>query len=85
MEEGKSWKIEEFYGEKGSKWKLILEEGEGENDGFLAVFSHEISRITEYKMGIEMKILDRGMRPSRVFKGQHFLAIKFVPWRLQKF
>ena len=33
-----------------------MEEGEGENDGFLAVFSHEINRISEYKMGTTMKI-----------------------------
>ena len=30
-------------------------------------------------MGTAMRILDRGMRPSRDFKSQHFLAIKFVP------
>ena len=39
--------------------------GEGENDGFSAVTSHEISRISEYKMGTTLKILDRGIRPSR--------------------
>ena len=54
--------------------KVIFEWEKGENDGFSAVFSHEIGRISEYKMETVMKILDRGMRPSRVF-----LAINFVP------
>ena len=58
--------------------KVSFEWEKGENDGFLAVFSHEISRISEYKMGTAMKILDRGMRPSKAFKSQHFLVIKFV-------
>ena len=31
--------------------KVILEEGEGKNDGFTAVSSHEISKIPEYKNG----------------------------------
>ena len=57
--------------------KVIFEWEKGENDGFSAVSSHEFRRISEYKMGTEMKILDRGMRPSRVFKSQHFLVIKF--------
>ena len=52
--------------------KVSLEEGERKNDGFSAVSSHEISRISKYKMGTAMKILDRGMRPSRVFKSQQF-------------
>ena len=52
---------------------------EGENDDFAIVFSHEINRISEYKKGNSSEDLDRGMRPSRVFKSQHFLAIKFVP------
>ena len=77
-------KIEEFYGEKGRKWRLILEEGEGENDGFSAVYSHEICRISDYKMGTAMKILDRGMRPSRVFKSQRFLVIKLCSLETQK-
>ena len=59
--------------------EVSFEWEKGENDGFSTVFSHEISRIYEYKMGTAMKILDRGMRPSRVFKSQKFLAIKFVP------
>ena len=45
---------------------------EGEKRDFAAV-SHEINRNPEYIMGIVGKILDRGMRPSRVFKSQHFL------------
>ena len=63
----------------GEKMKVSFEWEKGENDGFSAVFSHEISRISEYKKATVMKILDRGMRPSRVFKSQHFLAIKYVP------
>ena len=33
--------------------KVSFEVGEGKNDDFTVVFSHEISRISEYKMGIE--------------------------------
>ena len=65
-------------GKKREKMKVIFEWEKGENDDFAAVSSHEISRISEYKMGTEMKILDRGMRPSGFFKSQHFLVIKFV-------
>ena len=73
MEEEEWWKIEEFYGEKGEKMKVIFEWEKGENDIFSAIFSHEINRISEYKVGTKVKILDRGMRPSRVFKSQHIL------------
>ena len=71
-------KTKEIYGEKGEQMKVSFEWEKGENDGFSAVFSHEISRISEYKMGTVMKISDRGMGHSRVFKSQHFLVIKFV-------
>ena len=64
---------------KGEQMKVILEEGERKKGGFTTVSSHEISIISEYKMGTVMRILDRGMRPSRVFKSQQFLAMKFVP------
>ena len=59
--------------------KVSFEWRKGKNDDFAAVSSHEISRTSEYKKGNSSKDLDRGMRPSRVFKSQHFLAIKFVP------
>ena len=47
MEEGESWKIEEFYGEKGEQMKVSFEWRKGKNDDFAAVFSHEISKISE--------------------------------------
>ena len=40
---------------KGSKMKIIFEVGGGKNDDFTAVFSYEISRISEYKMETAMK------------------------------
>ena len=49
-------KIEEFYGEKGEQMKVIFEWGEGKNDDFATVFSHEISRTSGYKKGTAMKI-----------------------------
>ena len=64
---------------KGLKMRLVLELERGGKMVFAAVSSHEINRILECKMGIVGKILDKGMRPSRVFKSQHFYAIKFVP------
>ena len=40
----------------------------------------EINRISKCKMGTTVKFGQRiGMRPSRVFKSQQFLVIKFVP------
>ena len=40
----------------------------------------EISRISKCKMGTAVKFGQRiGMWPSRVFKSQQFLGIKFVP------
>ena len=57
--------------------KVSFELEKGENDVFSAVSSHEISRTSEYKMGTVVKILDRGMRPSGVFKSQQFLVIFF--------
>ena len=85
MEEEESWKQRSFYGEKGEQMKVSFEWEKGENDGFSVVFSHEISINSEYKMEIaNQDFWDRGMRPSRVFKSQHFLAIKFVPWSLKK-
>ena len=71
-------KIEEFYGEKGEQMKVSFQWKKGKNDDFAAVSSHDFSRISKYKMGTTMKILDRGMRSSKVFKSQHFLAMKFV-------
>ena len=65
-------------GKKRLKMKVSFEWRKGKNDDFAAVSSHEIRRTSEYKMEIVMKILDRGMRPSRVFKIQQFLAMKFV-------
>ena len=52
----------------GRKMRLVFLMEEGEKRIFAAVFSHEISIIPKCKMGIVGKILDRGMRPSRVFK-----------------
>ena len=54
--------------EKGSKMGVSLSNEEREKGDFAAVSSHEISRTPECKMGTLGKILDRGMRPSRVFK-----------------
>ena len=54
--------------EKGSKMEVIFLNGGGGKRDFAAVFSHEINRIPYCKMGIVGNILDRGMRPSRVFK-----------------
>ena len=65
--------------------KVTFEWGKGKNDDFAAVFSHEINRIYEYKMGKAMKILDRGMRPSRVFKSQQFFVIKLCSLETLKF
>ena len=48
--------------------KVRFSSEEREKGDFSAVSSHVISRIPECKMGIVGKILDRGMRPSRVFK-----------------
>ena len=55
--------------ENGRKMEVsfLSEEGKKKSD-FAAVFSHEISRILECKMGTVGKSLERGMRPSRVFK-----------------
>ena len=39
-------KIEEFYGEKGEKMKVIFEWRKGKNDDFAAVFPYEINRIS---------------------------------------
>ena len=36
--------------------KVIFQWGEGEDDDFLVVFYHEISRISKYKMETAMKI-----------------------------
>ena len=46
----------------------------------------EINKISKCKMGTTVKFGQRiGMRPSRVFKSQQFLAMKFVPSRLKNF
>ena len=58
---------------KGSEKDVSSSSEEREKGDFAAVSSHEINIIPECKMGIVGKILDRGMRPSRVFKSQHFL------------
>ena len=63
---------------------MSLEEGERKNGGFTTVSSHEISRISKYKMGTTMKILDRGMRPSRVFKSQQFFSNEICSFKAQK-
>ena len=36
--------------------KVIFEWRKGKNDDFAAVFSHEISGISEYRMGTAVKI-----------------------------
>ena len=47
----------------------VLWGGKGEKmDDFATIFPHEINKILKCKMGTVEKILDRGMRPSRVFK-----------------
>ena len=51
-----------------AKWRLVFQVRKGKNDDFAAASSHEINIIPECKMGTVGKILDRGMRPSRVFK-----------------
>ena len=37
----------------------------GKNDGLSVVFHLELAEFSEYKMGKQMRILDRGMRPTR--------------------
>ena len=73
--EKKGLKTEVSFGKRG-KGKRCLQQYSG----------LEISRISKCKMGTVVKFEQRiGMRPSRVFKSQQFLAMKFVPWRLKKF
>ena len=57
-----------FLRKRGAKWGLVFQVRKGKKGDFAVVSSHEINRIPECKMGTVGKILDRGMRPSRVFK-----------------
>ena len=60
--------------------KVSLEEGEGTNDGFTTVYSHDFSRNSKYKMGTTMKVF--GQRHEAFQSLQEptfFLAMKFVP------
>jgi len=75
------WKQGSFDGEKGEQMKGFEKM---RNDDLLAVFQLESAEIPEYKMGQQMRIWDRGLRPTRDFKSQQFLVIKFVPWWLKK-
>ena len=59
--------------------RLVVEVKEGKNDEFAAVYFHEINRIPECKMGTTVNIWIGAWGLSRVFKSQHFLAVKFVP------
>lgn len=55
------------------KMRLVLEEGKKGKWKLQQYYFFKISRISECKMGIAANILYKGMRPSRVFKSQHFL------------
>ena len=57
-----------LWGIKGIKMEVSFSSEEREKGDFAVVYSHEISRIPECKMGIVGKILDRGIRPLKVFK-----------------
>ena len=65
--------------------RLVLED-DGKGQQCLQQYSSfGISRIFRvFQDRNNSEDLDRGMRPSRVFKSQHFLVIKIFPWRLKK-
>ena len=65
---------------KWSKWRFE----KGENEGLSAVSSHDFSRISKYKMGTAMKILDRGMRPSRSLQEPTIFSDKLCSLEAQK-
>ena len=55
---------------RGAKWRLALSSGSrGEWMILQQCFLMKSGRISKCKMGTAGKILDRGMMPSRVFKG----------------
>ena len=56
----------------------------GENEDLAAVFHLELAELSEYKMEIVMKILDRGMRPSRSFQEPTIFSDKLCSLEAQK-
>ena len=54
------------------------------NDGLSAVFQLESAEIPEYKMGQQMRILDRGMRPTRSLQEPTIFSDKICSLEAQK-
>ena len=77
--------MRDFCGKQGDRhMKLIWEGGKGKI-GFAAVsWLRKTAGFLSSEGKQQMQILDRGMRPYRVFKSQQFLVINFVLWRLKK-
>ena len=67
-----------FMEKKGEKMKVSFEWRRGK---MMILQQSFLMKSTEFlsKKGNSSEDLDKGMRPSKAFKCQHFLAIKFVP------